>query len=312
MAFFENCVERATALAAACGWLAFGGGLEAAVGVAVGGASLATAVSGAIRRHGPESEKALAAIRTSVREGLEQYANIEGWHISAELEAADRAMERALAACFLDRRSLAESARSPEGFPAAATEIILRKLAKIEPAFFGVDGSQIAKDYATTVINTALNASIENERYFEKLQPHLMIEALRGIGTLDNKVDNIYLEMESIHTTLLEIAQNFRLPNATKSINQIRVELVVNNRGKPLIFYNHELPHLLDRIEYSKRTRRVKFVISGDFEKEFCISVHPDVAKFLDLEKSQKILVVLLDSQTGEPVKGDYYRLEFS
>ncbi len=48
MAYFENCVERATALAATCGWLAFGGGAEAAVGVAVGGAGLAALVSDAV------------------------------------------------------------------------------------------------------------------------------------------------------------------------------------------------------------------------------------------------------------------------
>lgn len=53
MPFIEDCIERATALAATCGWLAIGGGAEAAVGLAIGGASLATIVSAGVRRHGP-------------------------------------------------------------------------------------------------------------------------------------------------------------------------------------------------------------------------------------------------------------------
>lgn len=311
MELFENCVDRATALATACGWLAFGGGLEAAVGVAVGGAGLATAVFGAMRRHGPESEKVLAAIRTRIRDGLEQYASAERWHISTDLESADQAMERALATCFLDRRSLAESARSPQGFPVAATEIIFRKVAECEPSIFGANGSQIVKDYAAAVIRTALEAAIENESYFEKLQPHLMIEALRGIGAIENKVDTISERVASMHSTLLEVAQKFRSSSAIIDVDKIKIELVVNDRDEVIIFYNKEFPYPLDWFEYSISDCRMKIVVAGGFKKEYSKVVPLGIAKFLNPTVSEIILAVLIDDQTGEPIEGNYYPLKF-
>lgn len=189
LAFFENCVERATALAATCGWLAFGGGAEAAVGVAIGGAGLAAVVSDAVRRHGPESEAALKSIRKRIAADLAAHAKVERWDTRADLEAADASMERALAGCFLDRKALAASARSPEGFPGSATKLILARLAEREPATFGQDAPLAARDFVDLVVRTALEAAIENENYFKNLQPHLLMETLRGLGTVEEKVD---------------------------------------------------------------------------------------------------------------------------
>ena len=188
LAFFENCVERATALAATCGWLAFGGGAEAAVGVAIGGAGLVAVVSDAVRRHGPESAAALKSIRKRIAADLAAHAEVERWDTRFDLQAANASMERALAGCFLDRKALAASARSSEGFPGSATKLILARLTDREPATFGQDGPPAARDFAELVVRTALEAVIENESYFKNLQPHLLMETLRGLGAVEESI----------------------------------------------------------------------------------------------------------------------------
>lgn len=215
LAFFENCVERATALAATCGWLAFGGGAEAAVGVAIGGAGLAAVVSDAVRRHGPESEAALKSIRKRIAADLTAHAKVERWDTRADLEAADASMERALAGCFLDRKALAASARSPEGFPGSATKLILARLAERESATFGQDGPRAARDFADLVVRTALEAAIENESYFKNLEPHLLMEMLRGLGTVEERVGQIGSQVDLTYRLVSEIhANRMQLPPA--------------------------------------------------------------------------------------------------
>jgi ankyrin repeat protein len=191
LAFLEDCIDRSTAIAAACGWMAFGGGIEATVGLVVGAAGLATAVAGIARRHGAESERALAAIRRRVAADLSRAAQSDSWETSAEIEIADEALARALSGCFLDRAALAASARHPDGFPEAATRIVLAALARREPLAFGADAAPVARRYAETVIRAALRAAVENEAYFKALEPHLLFEMLEGIGTVERQLADI-------------------------------------------------------------------------------------------------------------------------
>jgi hypothetical protein len=198
VAFLENCVERLTVLAATCGWLALGaGGTEAAVGVVIGGVGLATAVSETARRHGPESEAALRSIRKRITADLLKYAEVERWDTRPDIKAADASMERALAGCFLDRKALATSARSAEGFPGSATKLILAQLAEHEPATFGKDGPTVARHFAEMVVHIALEAAIENESYFKSLQPHLLVEMLRGLGSVEEKLEKGFQEVRN-------------------------------------------------------------------------------------------------------------------
>jgi hypothetical protein len=206
MALFENCVERATALAATCGWLAFGGGAEAAVGVAIGAAGLSAVVSDAVRKHGPESQVALRRIRKNIAADLRQQARIEKWELDPSLINADAAMERALVGCFLDRKALAASAMSPKGFPGAATELILQKLADREPQVFGAAGDEAAVRYAEIVIRTALEASVSNERYFRELHPSLLLELLKGVGTLELQVSQANSSLRRLESHPVSIA----------------------------------------------------------------------------------------------------------
>ncbi len=234
-------MERATALAATCGWLAFGGGAEAAVGVAIGGAGLAAVVSDAVRRHGPESEAALKSIRERIAADLAAHAKVERWDTRADLDAADASMERALAGCFLDRKALAASARSPEGFPGSATKLILARLAEREPATFGQDGPVAARDFADLVVRTALEAAIENESYFKNLQPHLLMETLRGLGTVEEKIDSGFKQVHDTtgrtHELVKEIHANIAAATpkteikVAASVSPILLEIAAHSEG---------------------------------------------------------------------------------
>lgn len=161
------------------------------MGIVVGAVGLASATLGRTRRHGAESNIALAAIRRRIAADLTSYSRDERWENSAELEQADIAMADALAGCFLDRRALAASARDPNGFPGSATRIVLAALAERKPLTFGAEAAPIARRYAELVIRTALEAAVENEAYFKALEPHLLFETLRGIGTLERDLSEI-------------------------------------------------------------------------------------------------------------------------
>lgn len=292
-------------LAATCGWLAFGGGAEAAVGVAIGGAGLATVVLDAVRRHGPESEAALKSIRKRISKDLHAHAAAERWDNRADIETADAAMERALAGCFIDRQALATSARSEEGFPAAATQLILAKLAEREADIFGSSGPQAARDYARLVISTALEAAIENEAYFKSLHPHLLMETLRGIGAVEEKIEAVHSDV----TTILEIlSRKYPSASCALEIDKIKVELVVNDRGESIIFHDKPFPYELERVEFDPKTCHMYFVIPGDFRKNFGIPVHDKLKK--NFEKNNgKVLLVLMDEASGEPVEEKFYPL---
>ena len=309
MAFFQDCVERATGLAAACGWLVLAqGGSEAVVGITVGAAGIAAAVSGAVRHHGPESAAALRAIRKRILADMTPYAASEGWEAGTELAEADAAMERALKGCFLDRAALAASARSPEGFPRAATALILARLAECEPKAFGAGGSEVARRHAERVISIALGAAIENEAYFRNLAPYLALETLRGIGGIEERLGVMHDDVRAMWVDLARRIENIA-GNATATsaseVDKIHIELIVNDCGESMIFHNRRFPYPLDSVEYDPASGMIWFVIPGGFRKTFGVPVLPELARHLD-RHTGRILVVRMDERTGEPIDGDY------
>lgn len=182
MAFYENCAERVAGIGLGCLWLVgAGGGAEAGVATTVAVVGLAALVSDQVRKHGPESAKALKAIRRKIADDLETHGAAEGWERRADIHAADQALARALPSCFLERAALAASAVSTERFPVAATGLILDQLAKAD-VLFGPNGPPAAREFAELVIKTALRAAIENKEYFSNLQPHLLMEMLHAQG----------------------------------------------------------------------------------------------------------------------------------
>lgn len=302
MALFEACVERASALAATCGWLALGGGTEAAVGLVIGGGSLVAAVSASVRKHGPESESALRVIRKRIALDLASYAQAENWETRSEIAAADAAMDRALSGCFLDRQALAGSTRSSDGFPVAAGKIILGKLGEREPEIFGPDGPKVARDYAEVVIQTALKAAIDNEDYFKGLHPHLLMETLRGLGSIEEKVDAMHVDIRKI----LDLVKEDHSPSALATkLDEGRFEITANEAGAVLLFHDRPLPYPIEALEFDYHRRELFFVFPGEFKRSWGIPVSPNIAENMS-RNGGRCLLVLVDARTLEPIGGRY------
>lgn len=317
MAFRETCVERATGLAAACGWRVLAqGGPEAVVGITVGAAGVAAELSGALRPRGPEYQAALRAIRRRIRSDMAAHAAVEGPDAEADLAEADAAMERALRGCFLDRASLAASARSREGFAQSATALILARLAEREPEVFGTGGPDLARRHAERVIRAALNAAIENEAYFRNLAPHLVLETLRGLGGLEERIGGLHDDLRATRGAvaqlqdrmqdMLDIVRRLGSPISTASeVDSVPVELIVNDRGESLILHDRPFPYPLDRVDYDPASGMIRFVIPGGFRKSFGVPVRPELARHLD-HHTGRVLVVRADARSGEPIDGGY------
>jgi tetratricopeptide (TPR) repeat protein len=222
MAFFENCFERAAAVAGGLVWAAFGeGGAEATVMAVVASAGLAAVVRDAVVRRGPEDERRLAQVRDRVRQDFAAWQQSEGLDDGA-LQAADDALRRWLTTCFVDRTELARTAVSASGFPEAATELVLRKLAEREP-MFGTDAEpDLPRRFARTVVRAALLAAVDDADYFAKLEPHLLFAVAAGIGRVeeaqrstDRKLDAMAARFDAhLHREAARTAAWRQLPDA--------------------------------------------------------------------------------------------------
>jgi len=210
-------IERIAGLAGGCVWLAFSGGVEAGVVGAVAAAGLAAATIDLTRKDGPESKAALKKIIRSVRRDFDAWADSERLDLSGQLLAAETALAEELNGCILDRRALAQSALDPDGFPASATRLVIAALAERAPIFREDAGSPLGREFAETVIASALRAAVEERAYFERLQPHLMFEALRGLGVLQRDMKSL---VSTSDATRLMVTQMFNALNVAGSLER--------------------------------------------------------------------------------------------
>ena len=95
--------------------------------------------------------------------------------------------------------------------------------------------------------------------------------------------------------------------SANQSDNDMKVELVTNERSESIVFHNRPFSHPLSWLEYNRLTRALVFVLKGGVTRDFGVGVDERMAHYF--EKSDRILVVLMDAKTGEPIEGDYYPL---
>lgn len=226
-------------------------------------------------------------------------------------------MDRALAGSFLERQALAASARSPDGFPGAATRLILAELARREPDVFGPRGLKVSRNYARLVIHTALEAVVENEAYFRGLAPHLTMEMLRGLGVLDAKIDTVHADVTKILEIVSRMAPRFLTPATAEvelfptaspsEVDQMKIVIGVSEQGQLIVFHNRMFPYSIDRIDYDPATRLLHFVILGNFRRDFGIPLREDLVKHVR-DGLDQVLLVLVDEESGKRV-GSYLPL---
>ena len=95
--------------------------------------------------------------------------------------------------------------------------------------------------------------------------------------------------------------------NQARSDSDNTIELVVNERSETFVFHSRPFSPPISRLEYNPLARSLIFVLQGGIVRDFGVGVDERMTKYL--EKSDRILMVLMDPKTGEPIGGDYYPL---
>ncbi|MEO9970238.1 MAG: hypothetical protein ABJG15_10550 [Hyphomonadaceae bacterium] len=201
MPLTKDCAEYVASFIFGCSGLALGavGAVSATAAVAaaplalVGGTTLAGLWLAEKKTQGPESEKALKKIITRItdenREGIKRLKHEHG----SKLSEAAALLGEHLPRCNMSREQLARDAtdKSAALFPQAATDRVMEELAGKAPDVFGQGGNMIAISLAREVISAAFEAAIEDKAYFEKLEPHLLIEMARTNGEILARVGGL-------------------------------------------------------------------------------------------------------------------------
>ncbi|HTK84111.1 MAG TPA: hypothetical protein VL625_03405 [Patescibacteria group bacterium] len=88
----------------------------------------------------------------------------------------------------------------------------------------------------------------------------------------------------------------------------VKVELVVNDKAEAFIFHNKAFRKKLSWIEYDLDGSKLDFIMNdGDIKNYFGIPVDPRLSKHL--QNAFQVLIVQMDEKTGQPVEGNYYPL---
>ena len=152
--------------------------LPAAVGIA----GLIGVVVSDFAKAGPELQRKLDRIRLKVKAEIE--AQVGDLKTQYDIKDVDGALGEELRNCFLDRKALVKAASDPSGFPAKATELVMAALAERRPELFGDTAPKAGRDYAKTVISTALWAAVEDRAYFEAIQAQLTLAQSQEIARI--------------------------------------------------------------------------------------------------------------------------------
>lgn len=171
-----------------------------ATDAAVGLAGVASWVLKGKQDFGPDSPKVMRAIGKRVQEAFEKtYGRENGWS-SADLEIADEAMHAALGrGATLNKDDIARAAIAPEGLPTAVINKIMSKLGEADPENFGPKAKakgKVSYTYANAVLSAGLEAAFENEEFFKKLQPKLLLEMASALGKISNDTAAIIRKQE--------------------------------------------------------------------------------------------------------------------
>lgn len=110
------------------------------------------------------------------------------------------------------------------------------------------------------------------------------------------------------------MTENLSLParpssytDGTSFEQEMKVELVINDRAEAFIFHNKPFKRQVSWIEYDLDSNKLDFVMNDGDARNFGLLVKKDMSKYL--QNAYQILVVLTDEKSGEPVEGEYFPL---
>lgn len=108
------------------------------------------------------------------------------------------------------------------------------------------------------------------------------------------------------------MTENISLPSRPSSYTdgtpfeqQMKVELVINDRAEAFLFHNKPFTRQISWVEYDLDSNKLDFVMNDGDQRNFGLLVKKDMGKYL--QNAYQILVVLTDEKSGEPVEGEYF-----
>lgn len=89
--------------------------------------------------------------------------------------------------------------------------------------------------------------------------------------------------------------------------SQVNAELVVNDRAEAFVFHDKPFEKTLSWLEFDLDRNKLDFIMDDGDVRNFGIPVDPKLAKYL--QNAFQVLMVQMDTETGEPIEGDYFPL---
>lgn len=86
-----------------------------------------------------------------------------------------------------------------------------------------------------------------------------------------------------------------------------KVELVVNPDAKTFVFHTKPFRKKLSWLEFDLNDNRLDFVTQDGDVRNFGLPVSPELAKYM--QNASRVLLVLMDEETGEALEGAYVPL---
>ena len=189
-------------------------------------------------------------------------------------------------------------------------------LEEAEPETFGPNGPDIGRHYAELVVKTALEAAVENEDYFRHLEPHLLMELLRGVGLIEERIAIIGEDIKALvsaqETTanaIQQIIQRFAESASEDSLTRgsdqdVKVEFLANERGEVMVFHDRPFIKDLRYIVYEPLASSLDVVMYSEDIRTYGLATNFSLSGFAERNQSRLALVVQIDVATGEPVVG--------
>jgi len=236
----ENLVSQLSLLAAGSSCVALGGlggtlavgfGIFAAPAIGVGAWGL-TKWMKRFQTKDPTAHRTIKKIQSRINKTLtgdSRFADMDD-----EMRGdADKYLPKLLSDFWPTPKIIAELASDLGGFPKAIAEHILDEingavLENVSHDFFE-DGH--GRNYAELIITIALEASLEDEDYFKKLEPQVLMQNLQLTGQIQRDVEQFFLELETIKYCLGELLSLTKDIRKTQLADSEKIDAMFRNMG---------------------------------------------------------------------------------
>lgn len=95
---------------------------------------------------------------------------------------------------------------------------------------------------------------------------------------------------------------DFTLP--IDGVPNLDIEVTANDEGRVVIFHNLPFVEELAQLEFTTATGDLEFILDSGDKRSFGFPLKPELAK--NMHNTYQVLMVLMDNETGQPVKGTF------